>query len=273
MNPLDDRLSAFLDGELDPVERAVIEAELDASAELRAELDAVSEVRDLLHNLEPVEVPGDFVFEPSAAPLADRDSRDPADKTSDNVIAIDRRRRRRSTFAKSVVAVAAVFALLVGVGSVIPGTEIVPAVDNLVSAHTATAEALPMPMPEDDMDDMVKLGPDAESMPMMGAQEGDDYLQLVYGSPDEYISVFRQEGRLDATRLDGPQPMDMPDGSTAYQLYSGDLTVLVLETDGLVYTIVTGDKMMDDAMKMADTLPADDDGFVEHALKNLFGRF
>ena len=286
MNPIDDRLSAYLDDELDPVERAVIEAELDASAELRAELEAVGEVRHLLRNLEPVEVPSDFVFAPSseqrwsvdgggssAARSLPEDAEPDRSAGAENVVSLASRRRGRRVFTRSVVAVAAAFALLVGIGSAIPGTEIVPAVDNLVSVHTAAAESLPMPMPESDMADMMKMGPDSDTMPMMGASEADDYLHLVYGSPDEYVSVFRQEGHLDESRLDESTPMEMDDGSTAYQLYSDDLIVLVVEADGLVYTIVTGDKMMDDAMKMTDTLPDDDDGIVENAFENLFGRF
>ena len=51
----DDRLSAYLDGELDPDEVAEVEAMVAGSSQRERELAAVAEVRDLLRALPPVE--------------------------------------------------------------------------------------------------------------------------------------------------------------------------------------------------------------------------
>ena len=57
----DERLSAYLDGALDPLERTALEADLAASEALRTELDALAAVRETLRNLAPREAPFDLV--------------------------------------------------------------------------------------------------------------------------------------------------------------------------------------------------------------------
>lgn len=56
----DDRLSAYLDGELDPAERAAVDGYLEASPEWRAELDQVAYARDALRRLPTHEAPPAF---------------------------------------------------------------------------------------------------------------------------------------------------------------------------------------------------------------------
>jgi anti-sigma factor RsiW len=63
----DDRLSAYLDGELDAVEREAVDGHLNASPEWRAELDEVAYARDALRGLPTHEAPTGFwegVFSP-----------------------------------------------------------------------------------------------------------------------------------------------------------------------------------------------------------------
>ena len=57
----DERLSAYLDGALDPGELTALETELAASETLRAELDVLAAVRDTLRKLAPREAPFDLV--------------------------------------------------------------------------------------------------------------------------------------------------------------------------------------------------------------------
>ena len=56
----DDRLSAFLDGELDAAERADVDGYLAESPEWRAERDAVAYARDALRGLSVQEAPPGF---------------------------------------------------------------------------------------------------------------------------------------------------------------------------------------------------------------------
>lgn len=56
----DDRLSAYLDGELDAGERDAVDGYLAASAEWRAELDEVTYARDALRGLPQREAPAGF---------------------------------------------------------------------------------------------------------------------------------------------------------------------------------------------------------------------
>ncbi|NNE72476.1 MAG: hypothetical protein HKN26_02330 [Acidimicrobiales bacterium] len=286
---LHDQLSAYLDDELDATERTEIEAALAASAELTAELDAVRAARELVRSLPDVEVPAGFRFVPTG-----HSETAPVTSLADVRTSAKRRRTaaaRNESWARkaawrSVVAVAAAFALLVGAGSIIPGVEVVPAVDDLVRVHTAAAtelmamppaEAAPtMPMPLDDgkmlMVDMSGDAPDlGAELPLMGGYEDDDYVHLVYGAEQQYLSVFRQEGRLDGDELDGATAMDMDDATAAYSLERDSVKVLVLEQDGMVYTIVSDDAMVDKAMGMTAMLPPDDDNFVVDAFENLGG--
>jgi len=56
----DDRLSAYLDGELDTAERQAVDGYLEASPEWRAELEEVAYARDALRQLPTHEAPPGF---------------------------------------------------------------------------------------------------------------------------------------------------------------------------------------------------------------------
>lgn len=56
----DDRLSAYLDGELDASERAAVDGYLEASAEWRAERDEIAYARDALRGLPTRQAPAGF---------------------------------------------------------------------------------------------------------------------------------------------------------------------------------------------------------------------
>jgi anti-sigma factor RsiW len=56
----DDRLSAYLDGELDAAERQAVDGYLEASPEWRAELEEVAYARDALRQLPTHEAPPGF---------------------------------------------------------------------------------------------------------------------------------------------------------------------------------------------------------------------
>jgi anti-sigma factor RsiW len=60
VGPPDDRLSAYLDGELDAAERQAVDGYLEASPEWRAELEDVTYARDALRQLPTHEAPPRF---------------------------------------------------------------------------------------------------------------------------------------------------------------------------------------------------------------------
>lgn len=118
----DDRLSAYLDGELDAAERQTVDDHLAASAEWRAVLDDVSYARDALRGLPSHQAPPGFWERVLSPELTE---------------ARDRRRhrsrvRRMTALASAGVAVAAV----VIASLVIPSPEsVTPKVPALSDSH------------------------------------------------------------------------------------------------------------------------------------------
>ncbi|MEP6623030.1 MAG: hypothetical protein ABJC79_01180 [Acidimicrobiia bacterium] len=124
----DARISAWLDGELDPPARAELEARFAAEPAWSRARDETASVRDLVRALEVVEPPAGFL-ESLVAP-----------DVGASVVDIDsaRRRTRRSTGVMTILAVAA--ALLIAV--VVPDlTRAKPALATDVRLHQAGVAA------------------------------------------------------------------------------------------------------------------------------------
>lgn len=140
----DDVFSAYLDGELAPVERAAFEARLAADPDARTELDEMSEVRTLVRNLAPPTMPAGLVEDLLATGAADaRASEAAAASPSAAVVDLDEartRRRGRARFAAIAGTAAAAVALVVAV--VMPAqTSATPALATDVRVHQAGAAA------------------------------------------------------------------------------------------------------------------------------------
>ena len=113
MNHLGDLVSALLDGELSPVERAEADAHLAGCAVCRAELARTASMRALVRALPPVEPPAGFL---------------------EGVVRSHRRRR-----PAALVAVAAGIAAVVGMAMTPRSDDVAPPVGRFVEAHaTAT---------------------------------------------------------------------------------------------------------------------------------------
>jgi len=254
-----DRLSAYLDGELDADEHRRIEDELSSDSGLAAELDAARMARDLVRELGPVEPPANFVF----APASDDDAATGGDVGAD-VVSLDSRRRARPWLLG--VAAATIFFLVLGFASGTRVADVVPPVDRLVDEHAAAAAAMPdaPPMPADEADQMDDMGPDMPDMPMVATYTlGDGVTQLVYETDGGYLSVFRQDGRLDAAELPpGAASMDMPSGTATVVPVSADTDVVVVERDDVVFTVVGQSDDHDMVMAMADSVPPTDRSLV-----------
>ena len=253
---LDDRYSAWLDGELADDEIAELEAELEADPELREEVEALRSVRDLIRAESMVAMQAGaldrIIAEIAAEDAVDDDIVVTGGPAPAPVVSLGERRRRVPTFA----AVAASFAIIVSVVGGLGGDTTLPAVGELVARHDAAAAEMPLDggdmdkMADDMADDMPAM---AGSMEMMHAEIDDDLVHAVYeSSTGSLISVFRQNGDLDVDELvdemDGGDTGEM-DGLPAWGKDIGDLHVTVLDGDGYVWTIVHDvDAPMDDMM-------------------------
>ncbi|MGI9603515.1 MAG: anti-sigma factor family protein [Acidimicrobiales bacterium] len=264
----DDRLSAYLDGELDPADVDGLRAEIEADSALSTELEAIRRSRGLVAGLGPVEPPADFVF----APAADDYHADDADNDA-TVVSLDERRRARPWLLG--IAAATIFVLVLGFASGTPVADVVPPVDALVDQHAAAAEAMPdgmvtgsfEVMPMDEMDDM---GPAMPDMPMVAVYQSGEITQFLYDSAHGPVSVFRQDGSLDDTGLTDAVAMPMESG-TAQVMTTDDGDVVIVERDDVVFTVVGAADNHDMVMATADSVPATDRGLLD-SIRRWFGR-
>jgi anti-sigma factor RsiW len=118
----DDRLSAYLDDELDPAERQAIESYLAASPDWRRELDEVAWARDTLRRLPVHEAPPGF-WEAAVAP-------ERADA-----------RARRSRRVRRVPRIAGLSAAAAVVAAVVTAAVVVPSPDRVSPEVPAVADA------------------------------------------------------------------------------------------------------------------------------------
>jgi anti-sigma factor RsiW len=126
----DDRLSAYLDGELRPDEREAVEGFVAASPEWRAELDDVSWARDTLRRLPAHEAPPGF-WEAALSPE----------------LALARGRRRRVPRMAGLGAAAAAVAAIVTAAFVVPSPDrVTPKVPAVADSHAVRASVTDDPV-------------------------------------------------------------------------------------------------------------------------------
>ena len=221
----DDLLSAFLDDELEPAERAEVEAYLARSPDARAQLDGLAEIRSALHDLPALDPPRPL----ATAPV-----------------------RRAPRSRRVVPALVAALVVLLG-GLVLLGR------DDESSTVTDTGQLLALHqdaqrMMSDDAGDTpgdlvvvsdpggVAHMPDdlGDGMDRMGIYGTDGLVQLVYSDGIHVVSVFEQP-KAAAGPMDGePMSVDGRDamhktmeGSEVLMLSEGDLVVTVVGEGGL----------------------------------------
>lgn len=128
-------LSAYLDGECTPEERAGLDAHLATSAAWQRDLAEVREVRDLLRAEAEVEMP-DGMLDDIIAAVAAADAPATADAPVAPVADLDTKRRSKGRVAAWVGGMAA--AAAIGVAVVIPTQPVVnPPVAAVVRTHAA----------------------------------------------------------------------------------------------------------------------------------------
>jgi hypothetical protein len=237
--PSDDELlellDAYLDDELDPIERSAIDALLRRSPEAQRELDAIARVRDAVRGLPPVEPP--IVLTPRRGHTRRR---------------VKRQRARRSA-VMAAVAVAAAVVILAATFTPVAET-LAPPLDRFIERHEAMASEPAgdgfVPMPLDEMESMARPA-GFEPMALYAAP---DAHQLVLSDGEAMVSVFEQPGRVDWASLPEGGEMMMMGDDQAWHRTGDDGEVVVVERNDHVLTVVSGEPA-DAVMTVADEMP------------------
>lgn len=231
--PDDDRLSAWLDGELPAQEAAELEARLAADGDLQDFVAGLASVRSTLRGLPPVDPP------PGWSPL----------------LGSTRPWYREA----ALVAAAAATALGIG-GGLAPGPSATPDLAAFVATHQATPAASIFEAGPSSTPTTVDVGPsglfpdrlDGYVPVAMGPH--DDGMWARYVDGGRTISVFVQEGGLRTGGL-GPVERLRLDGGPVLLAERQQASVVIAERGDATYTMV-GDAMDDnEAMAMAAALP------------------
>jgi len=255
--------SAYLDDELDDVDRARVEEALAGSPDLRGELAEIDGTRRLLRSLPEVE-PRRPIVRPDAAPQVQR-------------------RSRSRRLAVAVTAVAAVWLVILSVGVGIGSLPVVPDVDQLALQHAAAADGADMgfqAMTVDQMaDDPAVLDDIGHGMVRESIFQSDDVVQVRYSDGVHAVSVFHQPGEVDWDDMPDMGTVKMMDDEPVWLSTMDDVDVLVAERGDLVITVVADGDMDQEMTMMASTMVPDVDmdeslwRRVVDAPANIFDRF
>lgn len=238
-------LNAYLDGELEPADRARVERELADSVELRRELAELDATRSLLRGLPAVEPSRPFQ-RPAAMPT-------PA-----------RRPRRIGT---AVAAVAAIWVFVLGVGVSLGSLPIVPEVEQLALQHAAAEEG-DMTMGFEPMDMKKMMDDDPAVIPEIGhgmgldsVYQADELVQARYSDGEHAVSIFHERGEVDWDDMPEYGEVEMMGDTPIWRTSMSGVTVLVVERGDLVITVVADGDMEDEMATMAGTMvpKVDDD--------------
>jgi anti-sigma factor RsiW len=244
-------LSAYLDDELTPAERAYVDDHLATCARCRADLAEEREVRSAVRDLPAVEPPYGFY---------DRILRDgPADAEP---------KKRRFTFGvANLVATAAAWVLVLGVANLNSGGgSVSPSANDYVAAH---ASVLPgfgggsgskQQAQRYDVPDRL-----AGTYELVGEVDTRGYPQLVYSDGAKTLSVFVRPGHLDESALPTDATPVQVNGAMAWSVPSDGSEAIFLQRPGVVVVIV-GPALDEAASEMASTGPkADgDESLLDH---------
>ncbi len=270
----DERLTAYLDGEVDPAERAEVEALLAGDPEAATVLEELGAVRAALRALPDVEPPAGFLdgliagggAEPSPAPSA---GGGPIDE-----LAVRRARREgregrpRSRSRSLVGSVAAMVAMAAMALVFVPAAgATVPPVHDFMVRHEAMASGgptpastMPMePMPMDQADAMGGIAgmPELDGMARAHVYTAGPTVHVVYEHDGKMVSVYRQRGAVAWNRLPaGGTTMRVGD-DPAWELQDGGASAIVVERGAEVFTVV-GAGSPDMVMGAAEALPDSD---------------
>ncbi len=252
----DDRISAWLDGEMPPDEAARFEAGLAADPDLATEVEAVAGIRRLLHTNARVPL-GDQVLERIVA-VVGADTEGLGSAAGVGAASLSARRRK-----PTLAAVAAASVIIASVVGGLGGSTTLPALGDLVARHAAAAASAD-DMPPSDNEVMADAMADGPMLPtghsMAHAWRSDEFVHLMYAAPDgTMMSVFRQEGDTDVARvgdeMGGKGDVGQMAGTPMWSGSVSDTHVAVFDGDGFLWTIV-GDADHDTMEAMMAVLPS-----------------
>jgi hypothetical protein len=220
---LGDRVSAFLDGELGDEEMRAVEAHLDVCDHCRMVLRLEDGTRALVRGLDPVDPPEGFLDQVLRLGPVDR-----------------RAGQRRTRFAvANLVASAAVWLLVLGLGHLTARGTVEPAVGSYVRAHEASVAGGGVP------------GTSGASLPAAhGLPVAAEQFELVRYSTDgirdqalytngaDVVSVFRQVGALDWAAIAAEGADVQVGGDHGVLIRRGVTEVLFFERGDYAYAIV-----------------------------------
>jgi hypothetical protein len=235
----EDLLNAYLDGELDPAEGALVEGWLAADPARRAELDAYAAVRDALRGLPWLDLPA--ALSPARSPLFGR---------------LRPGGRRRAGVMSAVAGGAAVIVLVavmaVGGGSGVAQAAEVP-VEQVVAAHTGKMRWSPP---------SAEQARDYTAPGIIGHHWVDGTIRLEsglvglhYTDGDSGFSVFEMPGRVRWDRLEGGWPV-VVEGNPAWMDVRQGYYVLVVQHGHRVYVVVGDDR--ESATEVSEEMPGQD---------------
>jgi Putative zinc-finger len=245
-------LSAYLDGELTPAERAYVDEHLATCALCRGDLEGEREVRSALRDLPDVEPPFGFYerilrYGPSAV--------------------AEPKKRRFKFGVANLVATAAAWVLVLGVANLnSSGGSVSPSANDYVAAHASLLAGFGGGSGSQQQAQRYDV-PDrlAGTYQFVGEVDTRGYPQLVYSDGDKTLSVFVRPGHLDESALPAEATPVQVNGAMAWSVPSDGSEAIFLQRPGVVVVIV-GPALDEAASDMASAGPkADgDDSLLDH---------
>lgn len=220
---LGDRVSAWIDGELVGDELELTASHLDECDHCRSVVDAERSVREWIRLLPPEEPPPGFLDMLVAS--------GPRDRRSD---------RRRVRFGvANLVASAAVWVLVLGVGQLSHNATVTPRVGNFVTTHQANVLSTNnFGTVDRQMQSTRSDLPAATSRFDLVAYRAESSMtQAVYSDGIDAVSVFRQVGALDWDAVGDGRSVAVGD-SRGVVIDRGDVEVLLFERGDYAYAVV-----------------------------------
>jgi len=229
---LDDVLSAYLDDELTPAERAEVDQHLAGCAECRADLDAEAEVRLLVRELPAVDPP--FGFYERILRDGPAAGQAPAKK------------RRLRFGLVNIAGAAAAWLVVLGVVNINTATgSVEPATADFVDAHASVEPELHA---SESPEQAAKAQADyraperlAGTYQLVGYVDGRDAPQLLYSDGRRIVSMFLRSGQLNQDALPSDAEPVHVNGALAWQVPTSAGGVVFLQRPGVVVILVGAD--------------------------------
>jgi hypothetical protein len=248
---LDEELSAYLDGELDPATRQRVDEHLTVCDDCRAQLETLGHVRSLVRNAARIEPPPGFIER----------------------LVRERRRRRFTPAIAAVGGLAALWLLVVGIVAAGP-PRIEPPVGDIATAHAGLGAGRAPSREDLETDEITFAEADDDEIPtdfrppdeLAGARFVRGYRATnrpgwlaVYENDQHTILIYQELGEYLVGDLPSGGEQFEVDGSRAWRRHDVEgRNAVVVQRGWMVYTLV-GEVEVDRLIELAEELPARDE--------------